>query len=408
MWRRRFALAIVVGGAIAAAGCGGSPTSGPRSIAEVLGVDDDDPTLASVREIPGAPRGIVRVTSGSGQRFTFAAFHVQGSLGSNEPAICFALTRDDERRLNSLGCSSRTRAADWQQTGQLALAFNGDQQAGGLRVTDALGGLVPESVRRVTLRREGEVRVRASLSEPFARSPDGLLSGRLRAFLAVGSRDEDDGRWLLSRVRRTLSATFPGGASRRTRLDDLAFFPMIQTSAPVARRPRMRMQVPAKPAPWHSVGYPGKRGSLCNAAAPVGERLIRLGLLQCSSAVAVVNAVVRFGAAPYLSNPNPRRERGPGAIAVFGFTRADAASVTTIDQRGQRWQAKLSSSWTIARRRGGDLAGTGELRRRLSRLPRSARVRSFLVSLAVPPRPDEGKGLRMQVRLRDGRVLAQP
>jgi hypothetical protein len=399
---------VVTISAIMAAGCGGSPASRQRSIAEVLGVDADDPTLGSVREVPGAPRGIVRVRSGGGRLFTFAAFHVAGDVGTDEPGICFVLTGDDERRVNSIGCSSPARAADWRESGQLGLAFNGDQQAGGLRVTDALGGLVPETVRRVTLRRRGEAPVRARLSEPFARSPDGSLPGRLRAFLAVGSRDGDDGNWLLSRVRRTLTATFAGGAVWRERLDDLAFFPMIETSAAIARRPQMRMRVPAKSAPWHSVGYRGERGSLCNAAAPVGERLIRLGLLQCSSPVAIVNALVRFGAAPYLSNTNPRRERGPGTIAVFGFTRADAKSIVVINQRGRRWTARLSAPWTTLRRPAGDLAGTGDLGRRLAHLPRSAPVRSFLTSLAVPPRPDEGRGLRLQVRLRGGRVLVQP
>jgi hypothetical protein len=218
----------------------------------------------------------------------------------------------------------------------------------------------------VTLRREGEAPVLARLSEPFARSPDGTLPGRLRAFLAVGSRDGDDGHWLLGRVRRTLTATFAGGATWRERLDDLAFFPMTETSAPVARRPRMLMRMRGRPARWHSVGYPGERRSLCNAAAPVGERLIRLGLLQCSSPVAIVSALVRFGAAPYLSNTNPRRERAPGTIAVFGFVRADSTSVVVIDQRGRRWSARLSAPWTTVRRPAGDLAGTGDLRRRLA------------------------------------------
>jgi hypothetical protein len=145
MWSGRSALAIVMSGAVVAAGCGGSAAGGQRSIAEVLGVEVEDPTLASVREVPGAPRGIVRVRSGSGRRFTFAPFHAEPRLGGDGRAICFALTRDDERRLSSIGCSSPERAAtNWRRNGKLGLDFNGDQQAGGLRVTDVIGGLVPE------------------------------------------------------------------------------------------------------------------------------------------------------------------------------------------------------------------------------------------------------------------------
>jgi hypothetical protein len=118
-----------------------------------------------------------------------------------------------------------------------------------------------------------------------------------------------------------------------------------------------------------------------------------------------VNALTRYGATLYLSNFDPRRERGRRTVAAFGFTRADARSVSLVDSRGRRYEAKLSRRWETAERRPGDLAGTGgELRSRLERLPRRAGVRSFIASLDVPPEPGD-TGLRLVVELENGKVL---
>jgi hypothetical protein len=247
--------------------------------------------------------------------------------------------------------------------------------------------------------------VRAVLSEPFS---IGLgrptRPAKMRAFLAVGSYDADGPEWLGRPARETIAVVAGDGTTKRLRARDPSFFPMTRTVRPVG--PPIVMHLAAWPAPWRSVGYVGAQGALCTAAAPHGERLIKPTLLQCSSPLAVVNGLSRFGAAVYFSNPNPRRERGRRSVAAFGFARADAIAVALVDQAGRRFRADLSRPWATAVRRPGDLAGVrGPLRRRLAALPRRIRLRSYVASLSLPPDPDRGRGLRLEVRLRDGTVL---
>jgi hypothetical protein len=136
------------------------------------------------------------------------------------------------------------------------------------------------------------------------------------------------------------------------------------------------------------------------------ERLTKPRYRQCSQPLAIVNALDRYGAAVYLSDPNPLRERGPRNMAVFGLARADATAVTIINQKGGRSDASLSRPWATAVRRLGDLAGIhGGLRQRLELLPRRMRLRSYITSIRLPPRPTDGRGLRLEVRLSDGTLL---
>ena len=135
-------------------------------------------------------------------------------------------------------------------------------------------------------------------------------------------------------------------------------------------------------------------------------RLIRATLLQCSSPLALINGLHRYGAAVYFSSPNPRRERGPRSMAVFGFTRAHAAEVALVNQFGRRSEAKLSDPWATVARQPGDLEGLdGELLDRLAPLPQRMRIRSFITSIRLPPRPTDGEGLTLEVRLEGGEVL---
>jgi hypothetical protein len=401
--RRRRVLALAAAAVLLLAVSGASAISGTGPIADVLGVERDDPTLRSVRELRDAPRAVVRVRADDGHLYTFAAFHASWRGGRR--ALCSTQVRDDARRIPSLGCTQ----PDWlaralRREGMLGGPTWGGAEAGSLRLTAAAHGFVPGDARRVTLSRGGGPAVEAELSDPI---PYGLGSptrpARVRTFLAVLSYDNDGAAWLGPPVRRTVTVTLADGTTRRQSTPEPQFFPMVDSSRPESDPFVMRH--PGHVAPWRSVGYRGERGTLCTAAAPAGDRLIRAGMLQCSSPLALVNALTRYGAALYVSNFNPRRERGRRSVALFGFARGGARAIAFVDRRGRRYEARLSRPWTTVGRRPGDLAGLdGELLRRLERLPRRVRARSFIASADVPPVPLDA-GLRMVVELSDGRIL---
>jgi hypothetical protein len=320
-------------------------------------------------------------------------------------AVCSSQARDDAERVSGIGCIRPEPLAKLlRRDGLVGGPAWGGSQAGALRLTATAPGFVPSDVRGVTLRHGAGPAVEAKLSAPMPvslRAPTN--PPRMRAFLAVTTFDNDGTAWLDPPVPRTITVTLADGTRKRQSTPEPGFFPMSGSSSP--ERPLTVMRHPGSTTRWRSVAYRGERGSLCNAAAPEGERLIRSGLLQCSSPLAVVNALTRYGAALYLSNFDPRRERGRRSIAAFGFTRADTRRVTVIDRRGHRYAATLSRPWTTAVRRRGALAGIdGGLRRRLERLPRTVRVRSFITSLDIPPEPGEA-GLGLVVQLNSGRVL---
>jgi hypothetical protein len=403
--RRRLTITALLGGALLAAATATSAVSGDGPLAEVLGVDRDDPTLTSVRERRGAPRAVVRARAEDGHEYAFVAFHARGGPPPG-PSVCFTQTRDDARRIPSLGCASPAGLArELRENGVLGGVPWGGAHSSSLRITKTATGLVPASAQAVILQRAGGPRVEAKLSPPIPVSLEGpTRPARMRAFLAVESHDADDSQWLGGPIREQITVLLPGDRRKRLTSEEGQFFPMTRSSPPEGARSVMRID--ARPSPWRSVAYVGEGGSLCNAAAPAGERLIKPTLLQCSTPLAVVNALSRYGAAVYLSNPNPRRERGRGRMAVFGLTRADAQAVTIIDQRGRRFPARLSAPWASAERSRGDLKGLpAGLRSRLAELPQRMRLRPYITSIALPPRPDEGKGLRLEVHLRDGRVL---
>jgi hypothetical protein len=404
--RRKRALVLAAMGVLLLGVSGASALSGDGPIADVLGVERDDPTLRSVREVRDAPRAVVRVRGDDGHLYTFAAFHARGGLGGRAGrSVCSTQARDDATQVSEIGCIRAEGLARLLRiNGLLGGPGWGGSQAGGLRVTATAGGLVPGDAVRVTMRHGARPAVDAKLSAPI---PVNLRARtdppQVRAFLAVISYDNDGALWLHPPARRTLAVKFADGTTKRKSHPWPGFFPMVETGRP--RTTPVRMSHPARYGPWRSVGYRGARGALCTSAAPAGERLIKIALLQCSSPLAVVNALTRYGAALYLSNFNPRRERGRRAVAAFGFTRADARAVTLIDRRGRRYEARLSRPWTTAVRRDGALAGIdGDLRRRPERLPRRVRVRSWIASLDVPPEPLEA-GLGLRVELENGKFL---
>jgi hypothetical protein len=404
--RRRRVLALAAAGALLLAVSGASAISGDGPVAEVLGVDRDDPTLRSVHEVRDAPRAVVRVRGDDGHMYTFAGFHARGLLRREDKrAVCTTQARDDHTRVSGIGCISPDALAKLlRRDGLVGGPMWGGSQAGSLRVTVSASGLVPADVRRVTMAYGSEPAVEAKLSAPIPLSLDTATKPpRMRAFLAVSSFDNDGTDWLAPPVDRTITVTLADGTTKRQSDRMQGFFPMVDSSGPESELVVMRH--PGTTTPWRSVSYRGKRGTLCNSAAPEGERLIRAGLLQCSAPLAVINALTRYGAALYLSNFDPRRERGRRTVAAFGFTRSDATALTIVDRRGRRYRARLSRPWTTARRSDAALAGIdGELRRRLERLPRSIRVRSYIASLDVPPEPGD-TGLRLVVELEGGRVL---
>jgi hypothetical protein len=405
--RRRLVLTLALAGALLLAVSGASAISGKGPVADVLGVDRDDPTLGSVDEIRDAPRAVVRARGDDGHAYTFAAFHARRSLGPDSAgrSLCSTQTRDDATRIPGLGCIPPVLLAKTlRRDGILGGPYWGGSQAGGLRATKTASGLVPGDARSVTLHREGEPAVQAKLSAPIpiSLSPSTRL-GQTRAFLAVDSHDADGAPWLGPPVRSTISVVLADGTTRRQTSLEPQFFPTVDSVRP--QTTPIHMGHAGYPLPWRSVSYSGKRGILCTAAAPAGERLITRGKLQCSSPLAVVNALRRYGAAVYISNPNPRRERGRRSVAVFGFTRADARAITVVDRRGRRYRARITRPWGSAVRQQRDLAGIdGELRRRLERLPSRQTVRSWITSLDLPPKPTDC-GLRLEVTLNDGRTL---
>lgn len=405
--RRRRTLVLAAAGALLLAVSGASAISGEGPIAEVLGVQRDDPTLRSVREVPDAPRAVVRVRGDDGHLYTFAAFHARPALG--RPAagrsVCSTQARDDATQVSSIGCTRPGQLAKLLRIdGLIGGPGWGGSQAGGLRVTATAGGLVPGDAVRVTMRHGNEPPVEAALSAPVPISLGaGTTPSRMRAFLAVASYNNDGTPWLRPPARRSFAVTLADGTTKRESHEWPGFFPMIESSGPDT--PPLVMRHPGSETPWRSVGYRGERRSLCNAAAPAGERLITAGKLQCSAPLPVINALERYGAALYLSNFDPRREHGRRTVAAFGFTRSDARAIALVDGRGRRYAAKLSRPWTTAVRRKRDLAGIGgDLRQRLERLPERVRVRSYIASLDVPPEPGEA-GLRLVVELKGGKVL---
>ena len=404
--RRTLTLVLAVGAALLLGLSGASALSGQGPIADLLGVDRNDPTLRSVREVRGAPRALVRVRGHDGHLYTFVAFHARQRGGPlRGRSVCFTQTRDDARRIPSLGC---TRPSDlaWQlrRDGAFGGPSWGSSQFDSLRLTLSAAGLVPAAVRRVTLTRERGPAAAAVLSGPIAirlRSETG--GPRARAFIAAATYDNDGADWLRAPARRTITVALADGTTRHQTTSEPQFFPMVDSSRP--RGERITMTHPGQAASWRSVGYEGEYGTLCNAAGPPGERLIKPTMLQCSGPLAVVNALERYGAALYLSNFNPRRERGKRSVAAFGFARADARALSVVDSRGRRYEARLSRPWTTVVRRRGDLDGvTGHLRERLTRLPHRMPIRSWIASLDVPPEPLD-RGLALTVRLADGDVL---
>jgi hypothetical protein len=404
--RRRRALALAAAGVLLLAVSGASAISGAGPIADVLGVDADDPTLQSVEEVGGAPRAVVRFRADDGHLYTFAGFHARQAFHEQSVRrLCSTQTRDDARRIPSLGCIKPVvLAKDLRRNGLLGGPSWNGSHAGSMLVTTSVAGFVPGNARSVTMQRGGQPAVRAKLSDPIPVSLRARTDpARTRAFLAVQSHDADGAEFLGPPVRSTITVVLADGTTRRQSDFEPQFMPM--TGAVRPSTPPVRMELAAQPDPWRSVGYRGESGTLCTAAGPAGERLIKLTMLQCSSPLAVVNAVTRYGAAVYVSNFNPRRERGRRSVAVFGFARADARSIALVDRRGRRFRAQLTQPWGQAVRRHGDLAGLdGGLRQRLEQLPRRAALRSWIASLDVPPEPTDC-GLRLEVALADGRVL---
>lgn len=404
--RRRRVLALTAACALLLAVSGASAISGDGPIAEVLGVDRDDPTLRSVKEVRNAPRAVVRLRGDDGHLYTFAGFHARGAPSrEDERSVCTTQARDDATRVSGIGClPPESLAKLLRRNGLIGGPSWGSSQAGSLRLTVTASGLVRADVRRVTMRYGSEPPVEARLSAPIPVSLEAPTNPpRMRAFLAVSSFDNDDADWLAPPVERTISVTLADGTTKRQRSPEQGFFPMVDSSGPESTPIVMRH--PGSTTAWRSVSYRGERGTLCTSAAPEGERLIRVGLLQCSAPLAVINALTRYGAALYLSNFHPRRERGQRTVAVFGFTRAETTAITIVDKRGRRYGARLSPPWTRLVRRDAHLAGiTGGLRRRLERLPRSMGVRSYIASLDVPPEPGDA-GLRLAVNLKGGKVL---
>jgi hypothetical protein len=404
--RRAQVLALAAAGTLLLAVSGASAISGAGPIAGVLGVDKDDPTLRSVQEVRDAPRAVVRVRGDDGHVYTFVGFYARRAFGAHSGrSLCSTQTRDDARRIPSLGCSRPMALAKaLRRDGILGGPYWGGAQAGGLRVTRTVSGFVPGDARSVTVKREGAPPVEAKLSNAIPVSLGAAVDpARTRAFLAVASHDEDGAAWLGPPIRSTISVVLADGTTKRETDLEPQFTPMVATVRP--QMSPVQMGHAGYPVPWRSVSYAGERRRLCTAAAPVGERLITLTKLQCSSPLAVVNALTRYGAAVYISNFNPRRERGRRSVAVFGFTRADTRSLAVIDRRGRRYPAQMTRPWGSAVRQPRDLVDLdGGLQQRLDRLPHRLSVRSWITSLDVPPEPTNC-GLRLEVRLNDGRLL---
>jgi RNA polymerase sigma factor (sigma-70 family) len=249
-----------------------------------------------------------------GHVYTFAGFHARRAFRPRSGrSVCSTQTRDDHRRIPGLGCAGPTGLAKiLRRYGLLGGPLWGSSQLGGLRVTTTASGFVPGDARRVTLRIQGEPAVEANLSEPMPTSLGRRTApGQIRAFLAVATHDSDGPHWVGGPRRRTITVVLGDGTVKRQGFPEPQFFPMVETTRP--QRSPVHMGHAGYPTAWRSVSYRGERRTLCTAAAPVGERLITLSKLQCSSPLAIVNVLSRFGAAVYHSNFNPRRERGAAA-----------------------------------------------------------------------------------------------
>jgi hypothetical protein len=282
-------------------------------------------------------------------------------------------------------------------------------ESSGVLAISPVWGLVPADAKGVRVTSEDGRTVEATLSEPFAlrvgqRSP----RADARAFLAVVDLPGD--LRLRGFTRLTAEATLANGEVRPRSTEVAVGFPLVRTSKPLPGSKRLAMGTRIEAQRWETISYEGARGSLCSSAAPAGEPLIKLTRLQCSSPLAIIDALERFGVATYPSETEPPGGgKRPGSYVVRGFARAEARNVTLIDQRGRTWGAGLSRVWTTVARTPGDTSDLrGRSRQRFDRLPQQAPVRSFVAAIRTPPGPTAGQGVRLRVRLADGTVLTQP
>ena len=392
-----------------------SAVSGDGPLASLLGVRGDDPTLRSTRPTPRGERAVVRAQSASGQRWAFAFFESDGAIvppGRAGRGFCFAPLVEGRRSLEGVGCGTaesfiRQVARDGLTVEASGVGAGGERS--GVLGTAPVYGLVPADVRRVTVQTENQKPLAASVSPSFSLARGSEARGRrVRAFLGVVESIGDVRLTGFTSV--TAAATFADGSVRKESLEVAVGFPLAGDQRLKARAPRVRLDSTFGSSRWRMIAYKADRQVLCVSAAPQGKQLISAARAQCSSPFAVINALGRHGVAAYASESDPpgggaRR----GSYTVLGHVRAGARNVTVIDQRGRRWEAELSKVWTTARRIPRDLAGIkGPLRKSLQDVPQTAALRAFLVAIPTPPGPSQGDGLRIEVRLADGRTLQQP
>jgi hypothetical protein len=417
--RRRVQRRALIAGALAllalAAASVASAVTGEGPLASMFGVREGDPNLRAAKPTPGGERAVVRAESPSGQRWVFGFFESDQPLvpaRRNGSGFCFTPLAEGRGRLEGLGCGTpRSFAREIARHGFFVSAWGIGQggERSGVLGTAPVYGLVPADVRQVTVQAERRPALRANLSRPFT-----LRQGRdgpaetVRAFLAVVESVGD--------VRLTgftslkASVELADGSVRSKALEVAVGFPLAADQRFRASAPHVKIGASVHATRWRMVAYKAEREVLCVSPAPPRQRLISAARLQCSGPFAVIRSLQTYGVAAYASESEPpgggvKR----GSYTVLGHARADAREVTVIDQRGRRWQAELSPTWTTARRLPGDLHGIrGPLRMRLERLPQTAPLRSFLVAIPAPPGPSDGDGLRLQVTLADGQVLRQP
>jgi hypothetical protein len=276
-------------------------------------------------------------------------------------------------------------------------------------------GLVDASVESVTVGIEGAAPRAAVLSEPFGvrvnRSArilrhSGIDPRRVRrlppvpqarAFLAfVDTPATPPGE---PTPRLTITATRTGGATIVRTVGGQVVpdeFPPTPIRPPPGS-PHVRLHAAgADGRRWTSTAWRGSDGELCARAQRAKDR--RSFSLGCHGALQAIDNLWHDGVNAYVGGTRGR----PREYAVYGFVRGDATGLEVVGSDGRIWDARLSRPWTTVRR-----GRRGDHIEHFRRLPRSLKVRAFLVVLSGRS-PNKAPGLGFRTTLTDGRTLSAP
>jgi hypothetical protein len=323
----------------------------------------------------------------------------------------------------SLAARVWRQGIDFRSGGVAAVAGGRTAKPEALPPTTPFYGLVRAGAERVEIQREGEDPVDARLSRRFnlevprvplsvrkqIESPKQMrLTAdvprvvRVRAFIAA----LDIRRTPVGERTPVVSATasFADGSSRTATLGGgkvPAPPPPLQLEPHAGGLVTRLEAVAPDGARWRAIGFKTRDGAVCAGSAEA-PRPPNRGDLMCGGGVGVVEPLLKRGIISELGTGLPDGKRPTGSYTIFGHARADVRKAVFTRPGERPVPAQLSPPWTTVRWHERELRSvvSPSMRRRLSRLPRTVRVRLFMA--VVPPGVH---GLQPRLELEDGRVL---